>query len=616
MATLYLNTSAEQTVLLSQYRLFNWQKAVVIEREPDHPLFARETHNIWIHILGFLDPETLSMRQVCTYFTHPVFNDVYKNGTVIINTMHDQVMCLSFIKSEIANITNPRLMLGPNLASDKKAFFNLQECRQIATRMKNLKALPPVQFCENDGAEIGAGKLSFAPLVTELSYSGDSPNWSYFLNQHSFPLLKKLEFYGMHFIGGTSVETSHPLLQSLSLSWGATGFMGVALGMNRRNLSQILGTCPQIEKLVLDGQIHRDFNDPETDPVLELALNKRLKDLKIDCAFLTGGDLGRLLDAYPNIQSLTLIGHETLVNVFSTRMDGEWQYLEKVRLHNCELTIEDYLSLLCAAPNLKDLNISSGSISGQLDIDKISNFHFPAMRKFSLQSPQDNLLPLVERMPNLCDLSLIGCQVVIDQIATPEAYVNLKKLWVTGKSHLRGNYLNGILMRAKELEDITWEASTCPWMFGKLEKGVLSALKSVYIQNVSSSYVEMMSLFEKAVMLEKLVLPAFSFVPDDLSKLALPAHSLPSVKRFEETKLSLPDALIIIEAASQLERLDIPLEHLSVLSELPDGYLSKLRVISCLESVKLDDCKAILPNLQRVAPNLQLPARMIEEKET
>lgn len=618
MATLYFDTAAELRDLPSQYRLFNWQRAVVIEKESHHSLFAHEMHSIWSHILSYLGSETLSMRKVCSYFTQSVFNDLYKNSPVIIDTMTDRLMCMGFITCEKVSITNPRLMLGSNLATDKNAFCTLTEGNQIVMRMKNLEALPPVVIKgEQEVLEMKAGNPSIAPFVTELSYSGNSPRWSYLLDQDTFPLLRKLECVEMHMIGDTQITTSHSCLQSLVLSWRTSGLMNVSFGMNRRELTWILNACPNIENLALKGPVHLDTDVPATEPALELNPNRHLKDLMINCSFLKSDDLDRFLDAYPDIQNLELIGTgEGLEVVFSTRADGEFQYLEKVRFHHCKLTMDDYVSLLFAAPNMRDMNISSDFIFGELDIDRLSGFHFPAMRRFALQSPQAKLLPLVERMPNLEELNLIGCQVE-NHLVNPQAYKHLKSLWVTGKSSLNGDYLNAILMSAKELEEITWDDSRCPWMFEKLEEGALSQLKTAYIQHVNSSYAEMLSLLRKAVRLEKLLIADFSFVKEnDISKFDLPEHSLPTVREFEETKLALQECLIIIKAASQLVKLNVPLAHLSVFSELPDGYLSKLEIIPCLQSAKFEECKAILPQLQRVAPNLQLPAWMIDVKET
>ena len=616
MATLYLDTSAVLTELPSQYRMFYWQKAVVIETDSDHPLFARDMHTVWSHILGLLGHEALSMRKVCRYFTRSVFNDVYKNGPVVINTTQDRIMCLAIINSQNVNITNPTLILGPSLASDRDAFFNSDECNQIVTRMKNLKALPPVKLSRGDDwRALDAGDLSIAPFITELLHSGDNPSWSYFLDQDKFPLLQKLSCFNMHMVGNTQITTTHPLLTSLSLCWGVAGFMGVPIGMNRRNLSQILNACPNLESLELSGGLHRSL-EPAFESAFKLNPNRYLKDLKIGCNFLKVDDLDRILDAYRDIQSLELIGYGSLEGLFLSRMDGDFLYLESVHFLKCELTIEDYLSLLCAAPKLKDLNIVLGTISGQLDMERVSDLRFEAMRKFSLQAPQIELLPLVERMPNLDELYLVGCDVKKTQVDVPEAYIHLKKLWITGKSHLDGHYLNAILTNAKGLEEITWEDSTCPWMFDKLEEGALSELKNVHIQNVSSSYAEIMSLFKKAVRLEKLFLPDFSFVEDDIEKLALAEHSLPVLRVFEERKLKPSELLLIIKAASQLERLDVPFEHLSVFSELPDGYLPKLEIVSCPEIVTFDDIIASMPGLQRVAPNLQLSTRMLEAKVT
>lgn len=617
MATLYLDTSAVLTELPSQYRMFNWQKAVVIERSSDHPLFACEMHNMWFHILSYLGSETLSMRKVCSYFTRPVFNDFYKNGPVVINTMQDKVLCLTFINSQNVEISNPTLILGPSLVTNRENFFRIQECRQIVKGMKNLKCLSSVALSAGDiWRDSDTRELSVAPFVSELVHTGDSPSWSYFLDQDKFPLLKKLSCLSMFQVGNTQSLTPHSLLASLSLAWGAMGFMGVPLGVDRRDLSQILNACPHLESLELNGPLHLG-EEAGIELALELNPNKHLKDLQISCAFLKTNDLAVFFDAYPDIQSLRVVGHAGLRDLFLTRVDGDFQYLENVYFLKCELTIEDYLSLLCAAPKLKDLNIVLGSISGQLDMERVSNLRFQSMRKFSLQAPQIELLPLVERMPELDELSLIGCQVHADHIEVPDAYTHLKKLWVTGQSSLDGHYLNAILTNAKGLEEITWESSTCPWMFDKLEEGALGALKSVHIQGVSSSYAEMVSLFQRAVTLEKLTLPGFSFVEDDIKRFAIAQHSLPVLRVFEETKLKSPELLMILKAASQLERLDVPFEHLSIFSELPAGYLSRLRIVSCPEIVTFDDILARMPDLERVAPNLQLSTRMLNgEKET
>lgn len=593
-STIYFDTEVKQ------YQNFNWSRAVPYRVEvSEESLNFKGDKDLWSKIFDHLGQEAINMRKVCSFFLHPEFQSYYERSPIELS-----LRCEGFSK---ALRDRHELLTNESLCSDAWYGYlsNDSELLLILKRMHRLTALPQLLF----KTDLFDGK-TWLPLVEDLFHLNTPFNCAYVLNQQYFPNLERLklafapEFLNLDFI----TRLTHTKLKKLELKF--CDKQPIDLNM----FVHFLRALPFLESLT----IHCDHN-PLTG-ALDLEPNSLLNlgKLKTTGIHLTSEDLSNFLSAARHLRVLDITYELTIKGTFKQLEAGDFPHLEKVSITNTDLDLEDMLGLLNAAPRLKEFKWSP---AGSAEVNQIvpPDASFPQIERVFLSPASQTtngtvFWELVEKMPNLETLSMHNVQTMMNNIIeyrSAQAYSALRSLRLSD-SHIPKAYFAALLNHAIHLEDLLIDGGHIELSYDALQEDSLKALESLWMQSVKITERELLGILTRAENLEDLIFRHSHLIRQKGSSLMLMSQSLLKLKLLESMEsadkndcFSQEQIITLLNAAPNLETLNVPDRYLFDLNIFDDGALHHLRNVAFLyKAVTPEERARIVEIIRRVAPNV------------
>ncbi|MFY7842861.1 MAG: hypothetical protein ACOVOR_02480 [Rhabdochlamydiaceae bacterium] len=365
-------------------------------------------------------------------------------------------------------------------------------------------------------------------------------------------------------------------------------------------LDILFKSAPSLKELDLFGvscaSLHINL---EADSLSHLEkINLGFCDLSLNNFFI-------LMKASPYLKTLDLSCNKGLNLFFSSLKPLKLKRLESINLSSCYLSSSEVISLLKAAPHLKDLDLSE-----QRDLDLI--FHpfqelfLPQLEKLSLNSCgiSKSLLASIFRIaPNLKELSLNGCQ-GLNQV--------FDKLFVGGVTKLESVHLvnsdiesigfNKLIDIAPHLKQI--DLNGCIYIKDLLiNESVVTNLQEIWLMDANLSSEDIYRLSKMSPHLKNLYLGDH----EDLDGLFndLPDNSLNQLQKLSliSSKLSSQTLKRLSKVAPNLKDLDLTscLNIEACFNEAESYSLDQLEVLH-ITNTEIAIKKPVF--LKKFAPNL------------
>nr|MBP9877520.1 hypothetical protein [Alphaproteobacteria bacterium] len=174
-----------------------------------------------------------------------------------------------------------------------------------------------------------------------------------------------------------------------------------------------------------------------------------------------------------------------------------------------------------------------------------------------------------------------------------------------------GSYLGSLFNAATSLKSLFWNDSVCDSPLEYLNEQALCQLSTLDFRNVKLEPSILDAFLQRTPHLQHLILlKVILLITEKNPSLMLAPGSLPELVEFTRewdtfTALSADDCLSIIKAAPHLQKLVLPYYFLKHFSDLPDGFLSELKVFygnknTCSKPGQEKKYRKLL----RIAPNV------------
>lgn len=592
-STIYFDTEVKA------YQNFNWSRAIpyVVKASQESPTF-REVRGLWSRVLVYLGQEAINMRKVCSFFLHPDFQPVYERSPILISPSYP-----GFLR---ALRGRQELLTNESISSEywDGSISNDLELPLILKRMHRLTALPELRFHADQFVD-----KPWLPLVQYLCHDKTPFDCAYVLNQKHFPNLGSLklfhapEFLNLDFI----THLSHTKLKRLELKFCNSQ----PIDLNK--FCRFLGAFPLLESLT----IHCDHN-PLTG-VFDLEPNSllKLKEFESTGIHLTSEDLSNFMSAARHLRVLDITYELTIKGTFKQLEASDFPDLIKASFTNTDLDLEDMLGLLKAAPRLKELNwlpANSAEVNQSVPMDA----SFPQVERVFLcpasQTADGTVFwDLVEKMPNLYDLSMRDAHLMRNgnDFSSAQAYSALRYMSLHD-CHIPKTYFTALLNQVIHLKDLLIDGGHIELSSDDLQEGSLKVLESLWMQSVEITDRELSGLLTRAENLEDLSFKHSSLIRRNDSTFSLMPQSLLKLKRLVSNEsadkndcFSQEQVITLLNAAPNLEKLNVPERHLFALNIFEDGALEHLRDIKFWVKAVTPEVRArIVEIIRRVAPNV------------
>lgn len=579
-ATIYYDTERRQ------YCELVWSRAITAPKTNEDPILGRVEYGAWVLILPYLSQEALNMRKVCSYFVSPHFKQIYEATPIEFSEQVYLNVLDGLLSPERPLKTNTRFSYLPahyEITPDLE-FLQPVTCKTLALRMPRLTDLSTM-ILKGDYSFLGeAQSRDLHRIISRIWSCEDVPRWDII---HKFKALR--EFYCTfralaYFMIGPA-EGEFPAMRVLRLE-GLIGIIPIFLDQ----MTGFLKTMPNLESLFFGVEQGRQTSGSLSLPSKSL---EHLKTLEL-CGLnnLNSEDWRAILAAAPNIKIMILSGCSSPSEAFETLDVNDLPFLEKIRFFHMPVTLSAFSSLLKASPRLQKIElVYSDHVSDEIGSYKFKGESFPSVCQFTIQfSDSGNrgfrgrlnpFLKLLERMPNLETLTLLGC--LLDHSfreISPGAYGHLKIVHFRDSDFI-GQYLTKLFNAAPDLQAITFN-NVFSRMTNNLKKETFSHVLSLEMKNGGVASDFLMDLLKKMPELRKLIMPKETIEMNAKVPFHLEPGSLPKLIEFrrewDHDNLTPEMCLEIIKAAPRLQLLSLPSVFLKEFSDLPDGFLSELRV--------------------------------------
>lgn len=607
MATIYYDTD------LHHYSELNWSRAVELGNVSDQLPGSKADSLVWTLILPYLDGQAINMRKVCSFFLRPEFRQIYEDSPLHLfrGDKVDFGRFFNFLPPTKNIKTNVSIYLKPSKYNDWECSFFPSECKAITHFMPKLRNLSTL-LLQGDYEFMTEPNTKFPHhAVSQIVCFEDVPRWDVISR---FKALQGLRCYlktATYFLPAPN----RGALASLR-SFHLEGYM-YNIPLNLNSVSTILKAMPNLEHFRMEVEPGRELSGGLT---LEPMNLKHLQNLEL--AWLLGlrsVDWMHLLSAAPNIRKLKLICCSDPAEGFEALTAGELPNLEKVTIQNTLMTALGFKALFVAAPQLKKLQVDY-SLETYVPFERceFQEELYPSVRDIIIlftgrqRKAIDSFLPFVERMPGLQSLSLTKCSVSKAQIdeGISRPYANLKS-FTAKDSIFEGASLAPIFNAASRIESIFFQNSNCLLLLQNLNEEALSSLSSLDLRNIKLDPITLDALLKRTPHLKILILvKVLLLLTDQQPSLTIVPGSLPElvefVRDYDQFCLMPDQCLSIIKAAPHLQKLSLPYFFLKHFDDLPDGFLSELKVFhgnknTCSKPGQEKQYRKLL----RIAPNVQ-----------
>lgn len=578
-STIYFDTERRQ------YCDLIWSRAITEPKTDEDPISGRVEHGAWSCILPYLGQRAINMRKVCSYFLNPHFNPIYEATPIAFYGEDHWNHLRGLFLSEKPLKTNTRFSYPPvhHQISADSDLLEPETCKTLAQFMPRLTVLSTL-ILQGDYGFLGESCSSdLHRIVSRLVSRAEVPRWDVI---QKFKALKELHctFKTPAYFMTDLAQGALPAMRILRLE-GSTNDIPIFLD----RMTGILGTMPNLESLFFglepgrqtSGSLRLPSKSLEHLQTLELCW---LNNLKFE-------DWRSIFGAAPNMKKLELTNCSSPSEAFETLDGNDLPFLEKISFSSMPVTLSAFRSLLNASPRLSKIELVYDDHETEIGSYEFEGESFPSVRQFLIQFYNTNdrgfrgrlnpFLRLMERMPNLETLGLLGC--LLDHSfheLAPKAYGRLKILHCTAL-YVVGRYLTELFNAALDLQEITFNnvISRIP---NDLNKAAFSHVLTLDIRNGGLMSDFLMSLLKKMPELRKLILLRETIEMNAKVPFRLEPGSLPHLTEFrrgwDQNNLTPEMCLEIIKAAPHLQILYLPSAFLKDFSDLPDGFLSELKV--------------------------------------
>jgi hypothetical protein len=334
---------------------------------------------------------------------------------------------------------------------------------------------------------------------------------------------------------------------------------------------------------------------------------------------MTSLDWMHLLLAAPNIRELRLARCSSPAGGFQTLNVADLPFLEKAEFRYIPMTVLGLKAFFAAAPRLRKMTFKNDSETyTPFERCEFQEELYSSMREIAIyfdgsqKGAIDSFLPFIERMPNLQSIYLTQCSVSKKEVdeGVLQAYTYLKSFKLL-QSAVTGSYLGSLFNAATSLKSLFWNDSVCDSPLEYLNEQALCQLSTLDFRNVKLEPSILDAFLQRTPHLQHLILlKVILLITEKNPSLMLAPGSLSELVEFTRewdtfTALSADDCLSIIKAAPHLQKLVLPYYFLKHFSDLPDGFLSELKVFygnknTCSKPGQEKKYRKLL----RIAPNV------------